>query len=88
MPDNTNQPTTSQTLVIDFEQLTYTPLEQANGFATQVRFKLDNPQVQAGDVLLVLAGEEIQFHGFINNIAGGWAVAVDTQGSRLPAAIN
>lgn len=88
MPDNTNQPVNSQTLVIDFAQLTYEPVEQANGVATVVRFKLDNPGVQAGDVLLVLSGEEIQFHGFINNLTEGWATATDKDGSTLPANVN
>lgn len=87
MPDST-QPVNSQTLVIDFEQLTYETVEQANGNATVVRFKVENPQVLAGDVLLVLAGEEIQFHGFINNITDGWGVAADTNGSTLPASVH
>ena len=88
MPDNTSQPVNSQTLVIDFEQLTYETVEQENGMATAVRFKLDNPAVQVGDVLLVLSGEDIQFHGFINNITDGWATAADKQGSSLPASVN
>jgi hypothetical protein len=88
MPDNTNQPTNSQTLVIDFPELTYEPIEQENGVATVVRFKLDNPGVQPGDVLVVLSGEDIQFHGFINNVADGWATAADKHGSTLPASVN
>jgi hypothetical protein len=87
MPDNT-QPVNSQTLVIDFEQLTYETLEQANGKATVVRFKMDNPRVLPGDVLLVLAGDDIHFHGFINNLADGWATAADPHGSQLPASVS
>lgn len=87
MPDS-SQPVNSQTLVIDFEQLTYETIEQANGHATTVRFKVENPQVLPGDVLVVLAGEEIQFHGFINNISDGWAIAADTSGSTLPASVH
>ncbi len=87
MPDST-QPVNSQTLVVDFEQLTYETVEQANGSATVVRFKVENPQVLPGDVLLVLAGEDIQFHGFINAIAEGWATAADTSGSTLPASVH
>jgi hypothetical protein len=49
---------------------------------------LDNPGVQAGDVLLVLSGEDIQFHGFINNIADGWATAADKRSSTLPASVH
>jgi hypothetical protein len=88
MPDNTSQPVNSQTLVIDFAQLSYEPVEQENGVATVVRFKLENPGVQAGDVLLVLAGEDIQFHGFINGVVDGWAIAADKHGSTLPASVN
>jgi hypothetical protein len=85
MPNNTNQPINSQTLAIDFAELIYETVEQADGIATSVRFKLDNPRVQPGDVLLVLAGAEIQFHGFISNIADGWAYAADPRSSTLPA---
>jgi hypothetical protein len=87
MPDNT-QPVNSQTLVINFEQLTYETVEQAHGKATVVRFKVDNPSVLPGDVLLILAGEEIQFHGFINNLTNGWGTASDPNGSQLPASVN
>ena len=87
MPDS-SQPVNSQTLVIDFEELTYETVEQANGNATVVRFMVENQQVLPGDVLLVLAGEDIQFHGFINTIADGWAIAADTNGSTLPASVH
>lgn len=89
MPDSTSsQPTNSQTLVIDFDQLTYETLEQTSGRATVVRFKVDNPSVLPGDVLLVLNSDDIQFHGFIGQVADGWAIAADKQGSTLPAQIN
>ncbi len=41
-----------------------------------------------GDVLLILDGEEIQFHGFIGGIEDGWAVAADRNGSTLPAGVH
>jgi hypothetical protein len=74
--------------VIDFDELTYETVEQANGKATVVRFKVNNPRVIPGDVLVILAGEEIRFHGFINNLADGWAIAADLHGSLLPASVN
>lgn len=78
----------SQTLVIDFNDLNYEAVEQQNGIATVVKFKLENPGVSAGDVLLVLAGEDIQFHGFIGGIENGWGIATDRNGSSLPAGIQ
>lgn len=88
MPQDRNQTTNSQTLVINTEEFSYDVVEQRNGIATVVKFKLDNPDVQSGDVLLVLDGEEIQFHGFIGGIEDGWAVAADRNGSALPAGVH
>jgi len=61
MPEGRSEISNSQTLVIDFNDLNYEAVEQQNGVATVVKFKLENPGVNAGDVLLVLAGEDIQF---------------------------
>jgi hypothetical protein len=88
MPENRNQTTNSQTLVVQSDEFRYDILEQRNGVATVVKFKLDNPDVQPGDVLLVLAGEDIQFHGFIGGVEAGWAVAADRNGSTLPAGVH
>ena len=85
---NQNQNANSQTLVIDAEEFTFETVEQHNGVATVVKFKLENPGVRLGDVLLILAGAEIQFHGFIGRIEDGFAVAADRNGSLLPAAIH
>jgi hypothetical protein len=41
-----------------------------------------------GDVLLILAGEDIQFHGFIGRIEDGWAMAADRTGSMLFASVH
>jgi hypothetical protein len=85
---NQNQSSNSQTLVIDAEEFAFETVEQHNGFATVVKFKLDNPGVRTGDVLLILSGADIQFHGFIGGIEGGYAVASDRSGSSLPAVIH
>ena len=63
-------------------------LEQQNGLATVLKFKLENPSVIPGDVLLILAGEEIQFHGLIGRVEDGWATASDRNGSMLPAGVH
>jgi hypothetical protein len=88
MPDNQDQSTNSQTLVIDADKFKFDTIEQHNGIATVVRFKLDNPEVRSGDVLLILSGTEIQFHGFIGGIEDGWATAIDRNGSMLPARVH
>lgn len=88
MPEGRSEISNSQTLVIDFSDLTYEAVEQENGIATVVKFKLENPSIGPGDVLLVLTEQEIQFHGFIGGIENGWAIATDRNGSSLPAGIQ
>ncbi len=88
MPENQNQNVNSQTLVIDKNQFRFDTVEQLNGIAIVVRFKLDNPEVKPGDVLLILSDSEIHFHGFIGKIEDGWAIATDRSGSMLPARVH
>ncbi len=45
MPEDRNQTTNSQTLVIRAEEFSYYIVDQRNGIATVVKFKLDNPDV-------------------------------------------
>ncbi|MGE0131228.1 MAG: hypothetical protein AB7U82_24370 [Blastocatellales bacterium] len=85
---NQNQNSNSQTLVIDAEEFAFETVEHRNGMATVVKFKLDNPSVRLGDVLLILSGTDIQFHGFIGGIEDGYAVAADHNGSMLSAAVH
>jgi hypothetical protein len=89
MPDRPNYSNNSQTLVVDANEFSFETIEQANGRATVVRFQLDNPQVRAGDVLLVLDGTDIHFHGMIGMISeDGQAIATDRRGSLLPATVQ
>jgi hypothetical protein len=53
-----------------------------------VRFQLEDPQYHAGDVIVVLSGSEIHFHGMIGSLADGWATATDNRGSLLPATVQ
>lgn len=80
-----NQTTQSQTLVAQADEIQFEPLEQQNGMATVIRFKIENEDARPGDILLVLSGTDIQFHGFIGKIEDGWGVAMDRTGSALPA---
>ncbi|MBX3278706.1 MAG: hypothetical protein KF868_11950 [Acidobacteria bacterium] len=86
MPEN--RTTNSQTLVINAEGFEFEPLNEANGYISVLKFKLDNPNIFPGDVLLILAGSEIQFHGLIGKIEDGYAIASDPRGSQLPARIH
>jgi hypothetical protein len=88
MPEERNQTTNSQTLVVEANDFDFDAIEQQNGVATVVKFKLENPAVRVGDVLLVLAGDEIHFHGLIGKVEDGYAMAMDRNGSLLPALVN
>jgi len=84
-PNYTNN---SQTVVVDAATFEFETLEETNGHATVVRFRVDNPDVRAGDVLLVLSGSDIHFHGMIGIIEEGQGVATDRRGSLLPATVQ
>ena len=45
----------SQTVVVDADSFEFETLEETNGHATVVRFRVENPDVRPGDVLLVLS---------------------------------
>ena len=79
----------SQTYVIGASDFVFETLQQNNGQAIVVRFKLGDPHYNAGDILLVLEGSEILFHGLIGNVdEDGYAVASDPRGSLLPATVQ
>ncbi len=86
MAESANYTNNSQTLVVAANDFAFDTIEEVNGHATVVRFLLANPQVKAGDVLLVLEGTDVHFHGMIGIISeDGSAVATDRRGSLLPA---
>ena len=88
MPDEQRVANNSQTYLVDADSFSFETVEQRNGQATVVRFPLDNPRYHAGDVLLVLSGSDIHFHGMISQIADGWAIASDPRGSLLPSTLQ
>ena len=85
MPESQRTATHAQTYVVDADAFEFETVEQENGQATVIRFNLDDARYHAGDVLLVLSGTEIHFHGMIGKIADGTAIATDRRGSLLPA---
>jgi hypothetical protein len=76
----------SNTLVVEANQFSFETVTQENGNATVIRFQLQNPDVRAGDVLLVLSGSDIHFHGLIRRVDEGSAIATD-RGSLLPSGL-
>jgi hypothetical protein len=88
MPDEQRVANNSQTYVASAEEFQFETLQQQNGQATVIRFRLEDPQYHAGDVLVVLSGSEIHFHGMIGQVADGWAIASDHRGSLLAATIQ
>jgi hypothetical protein len=88
MPDSQRTATHVQTYVVDAEDFSFETIEQENGQATVIRFGLEDPRYHAGDVLLVLSGSEIHFHGMIGTMGDGIAIASDRRGSLLPATVQ
>jgi hypothetical protein len=77
-----------QTICFDADAFDYETVGQDNGNATIIKFKIDEKQYSPGDVLLILSGDEINFHGIIGKIEDGYAFASDPKGSLLPATVQ
>jgi hypothetical protein len=88
MPDEQRVANNSQTYVVDADSFSFETVEQQNGQATVIRFQLEDSNYHAGDVLLVLSGSDIHFHGMISQINDGWAIASDRRDSLLPATLQ
>ena len=88
MPDAQRTVTHSQTFVVDADDFSFETVEQENGQATVIRFSIDGSRYVAGDVLLVLSGTDIHFHGMIGKIGEGLGIASDRRGSLLPATVQ
>jgi len=88
MAERPNYTNNSQTVIVDTDAFEFETLEETNGLATVVRFRVENADVRAGDVLLVLAGSDVHFHGMIGIIEDGYGVATDRRGSLLPATVQ
>jgi hypothetical protein len=89
MPEQpSNYSNNSQTVAVNAQEFSFETIEQENGQATVIRFRVLNPEIKAGDVLVVLSGSDIHFHGMIGLIEDGWATASDRRGSLLPATVQ
>ena len=88
MPEEQRTANNSQTYLVEADEFSFDTIERENGQATVIRFRLEDPRYHAGDILLVLSGSDIHFHGMIASIADGWATASDKRGSMLPAMVQ
>jgi hypothetical protein len=77
-----------QTISFNADTFEYEPVDQENGNATVIRFPIDEKKYSPGDVIVVVSGEDVSFHGLIGKIEGGYAYASDPRGSLLPAGIQ
>jgi hypothetical protein len=77
-----------QTLSFNADTFEYEAVASENGNATIIKFPVDHKLNSPGDVVVVLSGEEITFHGIIGKIEDGYAFASDPKGSLLPAGVQ
>ncbi len=81
-------PSNSRTLAVEVENFSYQTVQQQNGRASVIRFELKNPEVNPGDVLVVLSGSDILFHGLIMKVEQGWATSGDRNSLLLPDTVH
>jgi hypothetical protein len=77
-----------QTVSFNADNFEYETVNNENGNATMIKFPIDQTRYSPGDVVVVLSGDEIIFHGIIGKIEDDCAVAYDPKGSLLPAAVQ
>ena len=77
-----------QTLSFNADTFEYESVTAENGNATISKFPVDQKLNSPGDVVVVLSGDEITFHGIIGKIEDGYAYASDPKGSLLPSGVQ
>ena len=77
-----------QTLSFNADTFEYDAVAQENGNATIIKFPIDEKLYSPGDVVVVVYGADINFHGIIGKIEEGYAFASDPKGSLLPAGVQ
>lgn len=78
----------TQTLSFNAENFEFEAVAHENGNATIIKFPVDEKKVSPGDVVVVVSGADICFHGMIGKIEDGYAFASDPKGSLLPAGVQ
>jgi hypothetical protein len=77
-----------QTLSFNAEKFDFEAVAHENGNATIIKFPIDEKLYSPGDVVVVVNGQDIAFHGIIGKIEDGHAFASDPKGSLLPAGVQ
>ena len=77
-----------QTLSFNADTFEYETVTVENGHATVIAFPIDEKLYSPGDVVVVLGGDDIVFHGIIGKIEGGKAYASDPRGSMLAGTVQ
>lgn len=77
-----------QTISYNAETFDYEAVAQENGNATIIKFPIDEKRYSPGDVVVVVANDDVNFHGIIGKIEDGFAFASDPKGSLLPAGVQ
>ena len=77
-----------QTISYNADTFEYEAVAQENGNATMIKFPIDEKLFSPGDLVVVVAGEDVNFHGIIGKIEEGFAFATDPKGSLLPAGVQ
>jgi hypothetical protein len=77
-----------QTMSFNADTFEYEAVAQENGNATIIKFPIDDRLYSPGDVVVVVSGEDISFHGIIGKIEDGYAYASDPKGSLLSAGVQ
>ena len=77
-----------QTISFDAKTFEYEAVAQENGNATIIKFPINDKEYSPGDVVVVVDGDEVNFHGLIGKIEEGHAFASDPKGSLLPAGVQ
>lgn len=77
-----------QTISFNADTFEYESVSNENGNATTIKFPIDFTRYSPGDVVVVLSGDEIAFHGIIGKIEDGYAFAYDPKGSLLPSTVQ
>ena len=77
-----------QTISFNADNFEYETVSNQNGNASVNKFPIDEKKYSPGDVVVVLQGADIVFHGIIGKIEGGEAYASDPKGSLLAATVQ
>jgi hypothetical protein len=77
-----------QTLSFNADTFEYDTVAHDSGNATIIKFPIAETKFSPGDVVVVVSGEDINFHGIIGKIEDGYAYASDPRGSLLPAGVQ